>query len=248
MSNPIKPARVVREPAAAVRPLFPTSRLLKSCLHESEQQVRAAGEEIRRTRDECAQMRLAALAECDVMRAQAASQIEAELRLVREQGRAEARARYEVLLKSFDDELRDLMKNLPREVELLALGIAREIIDVEFQLRPDAIVDLVASALQRARLCREVCAVVSLSDYPLVAPMAEELQRQLIAVERFSVRADAALPVGSVRLETDRGVLDGSCATRFSRIALAVAAAAENPATENADRPDEIASDAEVAA
>lgn len=217
--------RVASEQAVGVQPLFPSARILRSDVATIELELQQARREVESARRDATLLREETDREIAASIGAAARDAD-QIRLAAEvTGAANGRAKWESLVLDLDSSIQSLLTRVPIDVQHLAIAVARKVIEIEFALRPDAVVDLVRSVLSAAKLYREISVVVSPTDLDRVTAEAESLQQRLVAVERFSVRADPEVPPGGVRLETDRGVLDGSIETQLAVIADAMLAA-----------------------
>lgn len=107
---------------------------------------------------------------------------------------------------------------LAHDVQETAFRFARAILDVEFQVRPERIVDLVRSALQRARAQRRIVVRVAARHHALVAQAISTLHELTLGSE-LHVTADPTLRSDSVLLETEAGTYDASLTVQLDQLA-----------------------------
>jgi len=139
----------------------------------------------------------------------------AELRLHAEAlGRADAAA--SIAARALALALREgqeLDRSLDRVIEL-ARVLSERLLGEELRLDPARVVALARRAIDEARGARRV----RIAAHPEDAPLLEEGLRALSAGAFTEVVADPARARGSLRLETDIGVLDADIAPQLDRL------------------------------
>jgi flagellar biosynthesis/type III secretory pathway protein FliH len=131
---------------------------------------------------------------------------------------AEVAARFHAALQSALDGL---------EADVLALvrRIAAEVVGAELAQRPEAVADVVRTALAAVRNRRSVTVCVHGDDLPLLEPRRAELAEPLSRAGELRLRRDDSVPRGGCRIETEVGVLDARIDTQLDLIVRALGAA-----------------------
>ena len=222
-SRPPGSARIPFSDAPRTEPLFPRTRLLSANVRQAAEALAGAQAELEAARIETAALRARVQADVARARADLAREAEQMRRDAEQRGSAEGRETWAALVRGLSHELNRLQAEVPRDVQELALLIARRIIDIEFTLRPEAQLALVETVLRTAKLYREIIVVLNPEDYELVAPHAQTLRAGLPAIDTFEIRSDADVPRHGVRLVTNRGLRDGSLDTQLAIVARRLA-------------------------
>lgn len=163
--------------------------------------------------------RLVAEARAEAERLIAAAQRRAaDLKLLAEaEGRAEAAAKLAAhALALSSHEAKSDERSLDRAVSLARL-LAERLLGASLALAPEQIVSLARQALSEARGARRLGIVAHPEDARLLAGALPSLG---VAPETVNIMTDAARPRGSLRIETDIGVLDAELAPQLDRLAL----------------------------
>lgn len=149
---------------------------------------------------------------------EAAARRAADLRLLAEaEARAEASAKlaaHALLLASHEASADE--RALDRSVALARL-LAERLLGASLSLAPEQVVALARQALSEARGARRLAIVAHPEDARLLADALPSLG---VASELVRVSSDAARSRGSLRIETDIGVLDADLAPQLDRLAL----------------------------
>lgn len=148
----------------------------------------------------------------------AAERRAADLRLVAEaEARAEASAKLAAhALALASHEAKADERALERTVSLARL-LAERLLGASLALAPEQVVSLARQALAEARGARRLNIVAHPEDAKLLL---QELPSLGVAVETVRVSPDSARARGSLRIETDIGVLDADLAPQLDRLAL----------------------------
>jgi flagellar biosynthesis/type III secretory pathway protein FliH len=99
----------------------------------------------------------------------------------------------------------------------LARLLAERLLGASLAVTPEQVVDLARQALAEARGARRLTIVAHPEDAKLLAGSLTSLG---VAVETVRLVPDATRPRGSLRIETDIGVLDADLAPQLDRLAL----------------------------
>ena len=107
-------------------------------------------------------------------------------------------------------------RSLDRTVSLARL-LAERLLGASLAVAPDQVVTLARQALSEARGARRLAIVAHPEDAQLLSRSLPSLG---VALETVRVVADGARARGSLRIETDIGVLDADLAPQLDRLAL----------------------------
>jgi flagellar assembly protein FliH len=199
--------RVVRNAEARMQPLYPVSRLLKGAVLEAEQ----IAAEARRRRE-------AAQAEAAAMIKAAKDEADAVRKAAFEHGAKEAAAEFTGMLQKLEAEIEKLKARFAADVQRVAFRFAKAIIDVEFQARPERVVELVIRVMKPAKLYHRVKIHLHPDDVERVRTDQHRLSKQLTFAKEVQFCADAELPPHGVRVETEMGSYDGTIDTQIRRL------------------------------
>jgi flagellar biosynthesis/type III secretory pathway protein FliH len=148
----------------------------------------------------------------------AAERRAADLKLLAEaEARAEASAKlaaHALALATYEAKADE--RALTRTVELARL-LAERLLGASLAIAPEQVVTLARQALAEARGARRLSIVAHPEDATLLS---QSLASLGVAVETVRVVPDTARPRGSLRIETDIGVLDADLAPQLDRLAL----------------------------
>lgn len=148
----------------------------------------------------------------------AAERKAADLKLVAEtEARAEASAKlaaHALSLATYEAKADE--RGLERTVALARL-LAERLLGASLALAPEQVVTLARQALTEARGARRLSIVAHPEDATLLSTSLGSLG---VAVDTVRVVADGARQRGSLRIETDIGVLDADLAPQLDRLAL----------------------------
>ena len=105
---------------------------------------------------------------------------------------------------------------LERTVSLARL-LAERLLGASLAVSPEQVVTLARQALAEARGARQLTIVAHPHDAQLLS---QSLASLGVAVDAVRLKPDSARPRGSLRIETDIGVLDADLAPQLDRLAL----------------------------
>jgi flagellar biosynthesis/type III secretory pathway protein FliH len=166
---------LVRAGEAAVAPLYPAARLIKGAVLDAEA-TRAA--------------------------------------VLRDAGGAAAAGRgaaatgekdLAALVAALREETTRLQEEVHRELPRAALSLARRVLDVEFALRPERVVDLVRATMRGARTAERLAVHLHPHDLPLVERARDSLSAEAPYASEIRFLSDPELPRHSIRIETEMG-------------------------------------------
>jgi flagellar biosynthesis/type III secretory pathway protein FliH len=161
----------------------------------------------------------------DDARAEAAALLEAAraeaLRMVEqaaEAGKHEGFAQAEHLREQIAGLEQRMVKEIEGEVVRAALRVAEELLHAELRERPEAVVDIVASALHVARDARDVFLRVNPQDAKVLRAQKSRLIDALGRARDVDVREDRNVRPGGVLIQTESGVVDAQLETQLEEI------------------------------
>lgn len=198
-SVPASPGRVVKQPdAAALRPLYPTARLIKGAVFEADQ-----------LRSDAEQIKLQAQRDAEKLREDA---IEA--------GRRDGAERFVGLIDAATNQSQQQGVEFADQVMTVALRVAREILDVEFVAKPERITELIKNALEqiRDRFPKRIVVHLHPEDYALVAGSEAEFAGLTPDDASFGFVQDDQVARHGVQLETEMGHYDFSVSQQLDRL------------------------------
>lgn len=111
-----------------------------------------------------------------------------------------------------------MVKEIEGEVVRAALRVASELLEAELAHRPEAVVDIVATALQTARDARDVFLRVNPQDAKVLRQHKSRLIDALGRARDVDVREDRKVRPGGVLIQTESGVIDAQLETQLEEI------------------------------
>lgn len=210
-----RPARVVRPVAGACEPLYAATRVVSSEAFALERGLEQAREELRSTQEACRALREQAERDCAALLEAARGEVEAEKRRAVQAARQAATRKWRATLQALEQEIAAQRERFEHDVLAASYRFARAILDVEFAARPERIVELVAKALERARLHGRIAVHLHPDEAPLVRAALERLRSESGVRGEITVHQDRKLSPHGVRLETEMGTYDASIDEQF---------------------------------
>jgi len=133
-----------------------------------------------------------------------------------------ARDEFRTTTKIVLNELEDLRKNIYRDTEEelveLAVSMAEKLVCRQLDIKPDTIVDIVKTACNQARDCKEVILYVPAEQLENIKAKQGEIDAQLYKTEYFAIRSDSNIKSGGCRIETEQGCIDASMETMKNQL------------------------------
>ncbi len=210
-----RPVRVVRPAADACEPLYAATRVLSGEAFALERGLEQARDELRSMHESAKALRERTERECAAMREAALEQIESEKRRAVQVARQAATRKWRATLQALESEIAAQRERFEHDVLAASYRFARAILDVEFAAKPERIVELVARALERARLHGRIAVHLHPDEAPLVRAAVERLRSDGGVRAEISVHQDRKLSLHGVRLETEMGTYDASIEEQF---------------------------------
>lgn len=111
-----------------------------------------------------------------------------------------------------------MLKEVEGEVVRTAMRVARELLAAELALRPDAVVDAAATALQAAKAARDINLRTSPRDASVLRANKARLVSVLTRAKDLEIREDKRVRPGGVLIETEAGVVDAQLDTQLEEL------------------------------
>jgi flagellar assembly protein FliH len=125
------------------------------------------------------------------------------------------------LLKAFEDQLNALDSQMAGALAHTAVQLARQVLRVELQTRPDIVAKVAAEAVGAVMLsARHIVVQVHPLDLPLVVTGAAEV----LQARGARLQANADIQRGGVLVQSDVGSVDAGISTRWAQAAAALGA------------------------
>ncbi|MFC1705329.1 type III secretion system stator protein SctL [Planctomycetota bacterium] len=126
-------------------------------------------------------------------------------------------------LARLEKEYSEELDRLEPEVVQLSVQIAEKILGEEMQLRPEAIIDIVAQALRTVRHQKDIVVRVNPSQVPIMEAQKSTLLGILSRAREVRIVSDESLRPGGCIIETEVGILDADIQTQLEEIRSALA-------------------------
>lgn len=114
-----------------------------------------------------------------------------------------------------------LMKSVEAEAAKLALKIAERIIGTEISMRPDIVLDMVSSTIEKVKDREHVIIYVHQEDLEYVKENAATFGRIVDGIKSFEIQADPRVDRGGCIIETNLGSVDARINTKLAAIETA---------------------------
>ncbi|MFQ5590779.1 MAG: FliH/SctL family protein [Phycisphaerae bacterium] len=199
--------RVLRAADADVEPLYPATRLLKTNVEEAAVKIAEAQEQLAQIRAECERVRSAARTEVEAVRQQAY-----------EEGVREAVGQIGDVVCAVQQAAQRFSQDVADKVVDLVQTFAAEILHIECEISREAMIELVTSVLECAKLYSTITVVLHPSDVEVVRSHREQLVERLPFAESIHFKEDPHLGRHGCRIETEMGTFDGSLSVQLSKL------------------------------
>ena len=130
--------------------------------------------------------------------------------------------RCNALLEAATSEARQIVLAADNQIIELVLAITRKIIYDELEDRPEVILGIVRTALERVRDQNHINIHVSLDDYESILQARNELQSIVGSEQTLIVTADTVLTRGGCMIETSFGTVEAGVDTQLDSIRRAL--------------------------
>lgn len=158
--------------------------------------------------------------------AEARRQFEAGMARGREEAGREVRQAVELLGhygSMLQAEKQELTARCERSSIDLAFLLARRIVDRELEVHPEAVTDVVRSALQQVLDCERVRLRVHPQDLAFIRSVQADLETQLSGQVPLDLAPDGTVERGGCLIETERGTLDARISSQLETLRASVA-------------------------
>jgi len=146
-------------------------------------------------------------------------------------------ARLDALADSLQRERQDFFDRVEPEVVRLSVSIAEKILARELELRPDAVVDMVRSAVKRLRDREQLRVSVSPRDFEQVRSARDDLIGAIDGVRSLEVVEDRRVDPGGCVIESQNGTLDARVKTQLDQLSSVLEGAMPDPQEHEPDGP-----------
>jgi len=204
---PAAKPRVARGDNLHLEPLYPSTRLLKGAVLDAPRIIAEAKQQVEEAKAETARILEKARTEAEAVRREAF-----------EQGARDAIGEFGKVISNLQEEISRLRGQFAQEVQRVAFTLAAFILKVEFQLKPERVVELVATVLRSTKLYSHIRVHLHPDDLALVSRHEQELKQLLPFANEIQFCADQEMQAHGVRVETELGTFDGSIETQIERL------------------------------
>ena len=111
-------------------------------------------------------------------------------------------------LFALDEELKELRKEVQRNILPLTLKAARKILGEELALKPERIVDIIITALKPVTQHRKVKVYVNRADLEILEKHKPEIKKIFERLESFSIQERSDIEPGGCIIETEAGIIN----------------------------------------
>ncbi|MCC7013903.1 MAG: hypothetical protein IT454_15200 [Planctomycetes bacterium] len=207
--QPQPPPRIVRAAAAEVAPLYPARRILGAEALQAEELTRTTREECAALRREAEELLEGARAEARKLSTGARRNARIKLEKAREEGLRSGAESFAAALLELQRTADELRRQAALDARKLGVRFAKAILDVEFHVHPERILDLVESLLRRGGNPAQLEVRLHPRDAALVRPRLAELRERSGVTSQIRVLEDETQVEHSVRVESSAGVWEG---------------------------------------
>jgi len=134
-----------------------------------------------------------------------------------ETGRVEGSAKLAEVIATTSARLQQIEAQAIPQLKDLAVRIARKIIGRELEFHPDAVIDIIKTALaEKARQRREIFLRVNPEDMQMIRERKEDLLEVLSRCKEIGIREDPEVARHGVIIETEAGTIDAQLETQLA--------------------------------
>jgi len=135
-----------------------------------------------------------------------------------ERNARETREKAAMVLASAEQERIRLLSGLEEELAQLALTIARQVVARELGQTPAAVMAIAREALELVRNRERITVYANPAEADLFRARRGDLEGSLSDRALLVIIADAGVPPGGVRVETEQGLVDATLEARFAAV------------------------------
>ncbi len=210
--------RIRRAEEVGIEPAYPAARVLSKDAVAVQQTLDEAEIIRRNAQGEAEEIIAAAKVEAEKIRASAPMVEESAQPRAQNSAMTESHEQLAALVKNVDSEITDLRGRFANDVQNVAFRFARAILDVEFEVNPQRVVDLVQSVLPKARRHQSITIQVHPDALPFVQKVESQLLAELECANEISFAADPTLPSHGLRIETEMGTYDAAIESQLDQL------------------------------
>lgn len=201
--------RILKAAAAAVAPLYPARRVLSAEGARVEEDLERTEQEVAARRREAEQLLEEARTQARKIVTDARRGAKTKLERSREEGLRAGAEQFAGALLELQRCLETERRQAAFDARRLGLRFAKAILDVEFTVRPERVIDLVESLLRRVGDPGQLEVRLHPRDAALVRPQIGVLRERIGLSSPIRVVDDEAAAERSVRVESRAGAWDG---------------------------------------
>ena len=169
-----------------------------------------ASEIVAKTKQEDIEFRLAVAKECESLK-----------ELAELAGFEEGLKRWNEQIELLEHEIRKVRKEMENAIVPLALTAVKKIIGRELETKPEAIVDVVATALKSVSNHRRIAIYVNGADLEQVEAQRSRLKALFEHLETLSISARDDVQPGGCKIESESGIINAQLSNQLSALEAA---------------------------
>jgi type III secretion protein L len=152
---------------------------------------------VAKTKEEETAYRMAVAKECETLK-----------ELAQDAGFEEGLKRWHEHLEMLESEIKNVRREMENAIVPLALTAVKKILGKELETKPDAIVDVVSTALKTVLHHRKVTLYVNSQDLEYVEAQKPRLKSLFEHLESLSIMSRADIQPGGCVIETEAGIIN----------------------------------------
>ena len=158
-------------------------------------------------------------------------EVEAECEVIKQQafdaGYQEGLTQFHQHLIFFEDTIRHLKVEVQQQMLPLILKATKKIVGDHIRLHPDTIVSIIQQVIKPVLTHHQVKLHVNKKDKAIIEEQKEEIKKLFERLEFFSIEEDNSIESGSVKIETESGIINASLENQWRALESAFAAFAK---------------------
>ena len=127
----------------------------------------------------------------------------------------------------FEDAIRQLKIEVQQQVLPLVLKATKKIIGEHLRLHPDTIVSIIQQVIKPVLTHHQIKLHVNKKDKAIIEENKEEIKKLFERLEFLSIEEDNSIESGSVKIETESGIINASLENQWRALEAAFAAFAK---------------------
>ncbi|HEY4220745.1 MAG TPA: FliH/SctL family protein [Myxococcota bacterium] len=153
---------------------------------------------------------------------EARAEVEELAALAARDGESEGASQAQHMREEIAGLLERMLKEVEGEVVRTAMRVAGELLAREMATRDDAVVDVACTALQAAKIARDINLRANPHDAPILRAQKPRLVSVLTRAKDLEIREDKRVKQGGVLIETESGVVDAQLDTQLDELTRAL--------------------------